>query len=186
MISVLLSYLWWWSQRWRSKTSRRISTAPRLCAASTAAPPSPARQSPPWTSWTSWAAPLSSGPAPSSGSFPSGIPARQRSLRRLSGRWRCRWWGRGSSRFASSWWCGVCQGDRRSVSAGLEDGELGWLMAVLLWRSREALWLLYEQRSCSFSTTPPSLTSHYRNPPPPSIYPPPPSLPLFVRCYSSS
>ncbi len=61
MISVMLSYLWSWSQWWRSKTSRRISTAPRLCAASAAAPPSPARQSHARRGWTSLAAPLSSG-----------------------------------------------------------------------------------------------------------------------------
>lgn len=168
MISVMLSYLWWWSQWWRSKTSRRISIAPQLCAASAAAPPSPACQSPPWTSWRFSAAPISSGAAPSAESSPSETPARQKSQRRLSSRWRYRWWGRGSSRFASSCWYGACQGDRRSVSAGLEDGELGWLMAVLLWRSRGALWLLYEPRSCSFSTTPPS---HCRNPPPPPTQP---------------
>lgn len=164
------SYLWSWSQWWRSKRSRRTSTARRLCAAWAAAPPSPGRQSPPRLSWTSGAVCSSAGTDPPARSSPPGTPARRRSRRPRSGRWRCRWWGRGSSRFASSWCCGevyvcvrvclcvcVCQGDGRRVSATLEDGELGGLMTVPVWRSAEPLRVLYEPGSCSFSTTPPSV-----------------------------
>lgn len=168
--TALLSYLWSWSQWWRSKRSRRISTAARLCAAWAAAPPSPARLNHPWTScWTSWAAPLSSIPAPSSGSSPPATPARRRSRRRRSGRWRCRWWGRGSSRFASSWCCGARQGDGRRVGAGLEDGELGWLMAVRCSDGAEELSDYFMSGGAVHSAPPLPLSTPHPNPTPTSL-----------------